>query len=280
MADAQGHSAMASAGAGTEGERWAREELALLRSARFAPPAVARFLVRSQRRANVVRADRPATAARMRAWVAAGALAWMVLAAARVSPFGGRVRAGLGWWAATAVMLDWHLGMLESEDGDPRNLGPADALTLLRAWLIPAVALDGAPVILVLGGATDLLDGVVARATVPTRAGRDLEGLVDACFAAAALRGAVRSGQLHPGVAALELARLGVGFVYGVTVYFAAARRPDPAVLRAARLCTPVRLGGLLAAATGRRRTGATTLAAGSLWSIVTVARALLARGQ
>ena len=42
------------------------------------------------------------------------------------------------------------------------------------------------------GAISDVLDGVLARRSGPTRAGRDLEGLVDACFGAAALRGALR----------------------------------------------------------------------------------------
>jgi len=120
----------------------------------------------------------------------------LALAAAGAPPFRRRLRSGLSWWIATAVMLDWHIGMLESEDGRHHNLGPADALTLTRAWLVPVVADTPAPVLVLLGAATDLLDGPIARATVPTRAGRDLEGLVDACFAAGALRGLVRRGLL------------------------------------------------------------------------------------
>jgi hypothetical protein len=37
-------------------------------------------------------------------------------------------------------MLDWHLGMFETDDGRPRRLGPADALTLSRVSLVPTVA--------------------------------------------------------------------------------------------------------------------------------------------
>jgi hypothetical protein len=54
-------------------------------------------------------------------------------------------------------MLDWHLGMAEGGDGRPRaRLSPADAVTLARFWLVPAVpaaALAGAlPAVIVLGG--------------------------------------------------------------------------------------------------------------------------------
>jgi hypothetical protein len=73
----------------------------------------------------------------------------------------------------------WHMGMFETEDGLPRPLGHADALTLSRAWLVPAIADDLDPRLLAIAIATDALDGIAARATEPTRAGRDLEGLVD-----------------------------------------------------------------------------------------------------
>lgn len=262
----------------TEGERWTRDELAALLASRFSPAAIARFLLHSQRRAGRIRRQRPAVAARMRWWIAVGALAWGALAAARVEPFRRRLRAGLAWWAATAIMLDWHIGMLETEDGVARNLGSADALTLLRCWLVPVAADGPRPALIVLGGATDVLDGIAARATVPTRAGRDLEGLVDVCFAVAALRGAVRRGQLGPAVAGVELTRLGAGFAYALVVYFGAGQRPDPTVLRAARLATPVRLGGVIAAACGRRRLGEAALLTGSLGSLLTLARALRRR--
>ena len=122
-----------------------------------------------------------------------------------------------------AVMLDWHLGMFETEDGRPRNLGAADALTLARAWLVP-VALDApTPLVCLAAAATDALDGPAARRAGPTRAGRDLEGLVDACFAAAALRGARRRGWLGRAPVAGELARIGAGFAYAVGVWFGRA---------------------------------------------------------
>jgi phosphatidylglycerophosphate synthase len=222
-----------------------------------------------------VRAERPDLARQSRRWAAAGAGAWLTLAGARVAPFDRRVRAGLGWWAATAVMLDWHLGMVETEDGRPRPLGPADALTLLRVWLAPAVLDDPRPALVAVAGASDVLDGVIARAGEPTRIGRDLEGLADACFAAAALRGARRRGLVGPAVTAAELARLGAGVGYALAVWFGTASPPDPALLRAARLTTPVRVGGLVAAGLGRRRAAEALLLAGCLASVAAVGRAL-----
>jgi phosphatidylglycerophosphate synthase len=262
----------------TEGERWTREQLRALLARRFTPAALARFLWESSRRSASVRRQRPAVARRARRWTVAGGLAWLVLAAGGIQPFRRRLRLGLGWWSATALMLDWHLGMLETEDGRPRNLGAADALTLTRAWLIP-VALDApTPTVCALAAATDALDGPAARRAGPTRAGRDLEGLVDACFAAAALRGAVRHGWLPPAVAGAELVRLGVGLGYAVMVYFGAARAPSRELLRAARLTSAVRAGGLVLAGTARRRAGGALIVAGSVTSVA-LAVAVATRG-
>ena len=162
----------------TEGERWARDALAELRERRSLP----RFLLESHRRAAATRARRPRLALQARAWSAAGAVAWTL------PPVRSHARPGLAWWLAVALMLDWHLGMIETEEGVPRRLGLADGCTLLRAWLVPLAARDPRPVVLALGLATDAADGPLARRSAPTRAGRDLEGLVDSAFVAAALR--------------------------------------------------------------------------------------------
>jgi len=260
----------------TTGELWAREQLAVLLDARFAPRAVARFLVASQRRTNAERRARPATARRMRRWVGAGAAAWAALALADREPFRRQAGAFAAWWALTWLMLDWHIGMVETEDGRERNLGPADACTLARVWLVPAVADTPAPWMCAVAFVTDGLDGRLARATEPTRIGRDLEGLADWAFAAAALRGAVRSGRLGRGAARSELARLGIGLGYTLVVWFGSARSPDPRVLHAARVTTPVRAAGLVAAGLGRRRLAGALVAGGAGWSAAAIARALV----
>jgi len=141
-----------------------------------------------------------------------GAAAWLAPAAMRAEPFRRRLRFGLAWWGLTAVMLDLHLAMFETEDGRPRPLGAADALTLARAWLVPVVA--DSPTVLVCGlaAATDALDGRLARRAEPTRAGRDLEALVDACFVLAALRGLTRRRRLARVAALVEAGRLTGGF--------------------------------------------------------------------
>jgi phosphatidylglycerophosphate synthase len=259
----------------TEGERWARAELQCLLDAGFSPRAVVHFLAASQRRAGEVRAARPQLARRAWGWMATGAAAWVALALAGVHPFRERLRAGLAWWGVTAVMLDWHLGMVETEDGRPRQLGAADALTLFRCWLVPVALEAPTPVICGAAALTDVLDGRFARSADPTRIGRDLEGLVDSCFAAAALRGARRHELVGRLVVAAELARLGAGFSYALYVYFGRATAPDPVVTRAGRLTTPVRVSGLIASGLRMRRTADVLLAAGAAGSLIAVAAAL-----
>lgn len=256
----------------TDGERWTRAQLAALRAASLSPAALARFLVAAQRRANEVRRARPALARQAQRWTAAGAGAWVVLAALGRQPFRRRVRGGLAWWGAVGLMLDWHLGMVESEDGEPRALGAADALTLARAWLVPVVADDLDPVAVLAAAASDVLDGVLARAAVPTRAGRDLEGTVDACLLVAGLAAARRTGRIGRAPLALELARQGAGTAYALAAYFGRGEPPRADVTRAGRVATPLRVAGLAAAGAGRRRAGGALLACGSLAGIAALA--------
>ena len=82
----------------TDGEVWAREQLALLRAARFHPGATGRFLAASWRRSATTRAARPALARRAHAWLALGTVAWLALAAAGVQPFRRRLSVGFAWW--------------------------------------------------------------------------------------------------------------------------------------------------------------------------------------
>ena len=103
---------------------------------------------------------------------------------------------------------------------------------------------------------TDVLDGQLARRAGPTRAGRDLEGLVDACFSMAALSGLRRAGRLGRGPALAEGARLAVGLGYATLAYLVRGHAPDPRFVHAARASTAARFGGLMAAAAGRRTLG------------------------
>lgn len=252
----------------TDGELWTREALERLREDKFTPQAISRFLIASHRRSREARTARPALARQSRAWTGIGAGAWCALAAVDVQPYRRRLARGLAWWSLVALMLEWHLGMVESEDGHPRRLGPADALTLLRAWLIPAVADDLDPRLVTIAAATDALDGIAARATRPTRAGRDLEGLVDAALYLAALRTSARTRRLSRPAIAIETIRVAAGVGYAVVVYFARAGPPDPSLTRAARRTAPLRVAGFAAAGAGRRRCGSALLTSGSLYGL------------
>lgn len=258
----------------TEGERWARDALHQLRERHFTPAGLGAFLLASQRRSADTRRARPALARRARHWELVGFGAWGLLASCGAQPFRRRLGPGLGWWAATSLMLEWHLGMVESEAGEPRNLAPADALTLSRAWLIPVVGDRLSPRVLAVAALTDGLDGIAARATVPTRAGRDLEGLVDAALLVTALVTAARQRRLHPAVIGLEVGRLTAGLCLSIAAYFARARPPSATMLRAARWTTAMRVGGLVAAGANRRRPADLLVATGSLLSLGSLAAA------
>jgi phosphatidylglycerophosphate synthase len=262
----------------TEGERWAREQLVLLRDAGFGPRATACFLFASRARAREQRAARPGAVRRIRGWIAAGAAAHTALALTRREPFAGRTRAFLVWWGLTWLMLDWHVGMLETEDGTPRNLGAADACTLLRVWLVPAAARTPRPWMCALALASDGLDGALARRAGPTRIGRDLEGLADVAFAAAALRGALRHGWLGRGAARAEVGRLALGTGYATAVWLRRAEPPRARVLHAARAATPLRAGGLVAAGRGHRRLADALVIGGALCSALATAAAVRPR--
>lgn len=249
----------------TAGEAWAQEQLVRLRDEGFAAPAVAGFLGESSRRARANRALRPALRRRSRRWIGAGAATWIALAASGREPYRRQLGAAAAWWMGVALMLDWHLGMFETEGGQARNLGPADALTLTRAWLVPALADSLRPGLVIAAATTDVLDGIAARATAPTRAGRDLEGMVDGVAAAATLIGAARGGAISQAATACEATRLAAALAYGGRSYLVHASPPDPEVSRASRATTPLRIGGLLVAASGRRRAGSALLAAGSV---------------
>ncbi len=259
----------------TDGELWTVEQLRRLRADRFRLFAVSRFLLASQRRAAQTRRARPDVARREASWALIGAASWLGLAALGAQPFRRRLRSGLTGWTVTVAMLDWHLGMLETPEGRRRNLGAADAATLLRAWLVPAVADAASPRLYGLGFASDVVDGPLARASEPTRLGRDLEGLVDAAFTLAALRGARRSGSLGRMAAGCEAGRLGAGVGCALAVYFGRARAPDPRLLRAGRLLAPVRAAGLIAAGCGRRRLGEVLVVGGSAASALVAVAAI-----
>ncbi len=250
----------------TEGERWTADALHELRRARYMPRAWRRFLRRSLERSGETRRARPRLTWQGRRWGVVGAVAWLGacrLAAGREDlrfhPLGGLV-----WWAAVWQMLDWHLGMAEGGDGRPRDsLSPADAFSLVRFWLVPAIwgtERSELTAVIVLGGLTDWLDGELARRRGRTRLGRDLDTTADLAFLGLAAVRARRVGVL-PVVGFWALAvRYAVGMALALGAVFGRARRP---AIRAMRWGMAPRVAGLALCTAGCPTAGTATLLIG-----------------
>ena len=225
----------------TEGEVWARELLDRLRAGGFGAGAWREFLDDSLRRARVVRARRPEAVRQSRRWGAAGLVA--------ATPFGVGPAA---WWALSWALVDWHVGMLETADGDPRPLRAHDALTLARLWAAPVARRHPAPALIAAALATDVADGALARRAGPTRLGRDLDSTADTLFLDQALRGAVERHGLDPALLTLERARLVIGAAVVFRSYFGRSRPAPPIAGR--EPAAVLAAAGLLCATTGRPR--------------------------
>jgi phosphatidylglycerophosphate synthase len=221
----------------TAGEAWARDLLEELRTHRYRPRAWVHFLARSFARARATRAERAsehrqtllAGAAGLGVWAAvAGFHPWLALA-------------GTAWWLLAIAMVDWHLGMLEDEAGQPlHRLGLPNLLSLARAAIVP-VLLVAAPAllaaILLLAGATDAIDGRLARARgEETRLGVWLDGGADALLLSAAAVGAARHDLLPWWAAALVLGWHSLQALAVALAYLLRARSPQRAASAWARV--------------------------------------------
>jgi phosphatidylglycerophosphate synthase len=238
----------------TEGEVWARELLDRLREDSFTGPAWQQFFADALERSRHIRARRPALTSQSRRWGAIG-----LVAALPAGP------AAAAWWTLWWAMIDWHLGMAETPDGDPQPLRAHDALTLTRLWAAPIVRRHPHPALVAAALLTDAADGALARRAGPTRLGRDLDSTADTAFAWAAVKGAVEHKGLDPRLPQLEYARLTSASAVVFLAYFGRSRTPPPmhhrqtaAVLAAAgivlaTLDRPSPAGHLLRAAIGYR---------------------------
>jgi phosphatidylglycerophosphate synthase len=254
----------------TEGERWTADALAALRRRRYRPGAWRGFIRDSLARSRESRAQRPALARQAARWGAAGGTAWAgtVLALRRHGAPAPNLAGGLAWWLAVWRMLDWHLGMAEGGDGAHRaRLSSADAMTLARFWLVPALpaaarAGTALPAIVAIGGATDWLDGALARRGGRTRLGRDLDTTADLAFFSVAALAARRAGRLGPiGAGAIGL-RHTAGLTLSLAAVFGRARRP---AVRARPWGGALRVVGLVLSVAGPERAGTAILVAGCL---------------
>lgn len=254
----------------TAGEQWTADALADLRRRRHRPRAWWDFLLSSLERSRAAREEVPERASQARAWGAYGALAWTATCGLARGRGEGRppLAVGLAWWLAVWQMLDWHLGMADRGDGPARGrLSPADAMTMVRFWLVPAVpaaARSGRalPAVIALGGVTDALDGILARHYGGTRLGRDLDTTADLMFFATAALVARRTGRLDRLAAWSLAARYGAGATVSLAAVFGRARRP---VIRARRWDAGLRVSGLLLGTTELQRLGNVLLVTGCL---------------
>jgi len=255
----------------TGGERWAASELGALRAGRFVPRAWWRFLRASFARSASAREARPELTSQARGWSAVGLGAGVALYAwPRIrTPRAGQFAL---WWLATAAMLDWHLGMLEGPDGEHRErLSAADALTLLRIWSVPLIAAQSSPApfaaLIAAAGASDALDGALARRTGPSRLGRDLDTVADALTSAAAARAGRRAGWLPANAARLVTLRSVVPITVVAATYFRTGQRPPDDAFGATRRLAPILLSGF-AASPFAPRTGAALIGCASIGSL------------
>jgi phosphatidylglycerophosphate synthase len=259
----------------TAGEAWARDLLEELRAHRYQPRAWARFLARSFARARATRVERArehrqtllAGAAGLAVWAAvAGFHPWLALA-------------GTAWWLLAIAMVDWHLGMLEDESGQPLpRLGLPNLLSLARAAIVP-VLLVAPPALLaamlIAAGATDAIDGRLARARgEETRLGLWLDGGADALMLSAAAVGAARNDLLPWWAAALVLAWHSLQALAVALAYLLRVRSPRRAASAWARVPGLLLFAGL-ALATLKLPLAGPLISVGALGALtLTLARA------
>lgn len=252
----------------TEGEVWTAEALAELRRGGYRPRAWHRFLRSSLERSRATRRRRPALVRQARRWGLYGALAWLgaCLAGRRSGRVELHVLPGLAWWLAVWQMLDWHLGMVEGGDGQPHaRLSPADAVTLVRFWLVPALPAlgrspTGLPAVILIGGGTDWLDGALARRHGRTRLGRDLDSTADLAFLATAAVTARAANRITPLGFRAFAARSTLGVALALAAVFGRTRRP---AIRARPWGALPRTVGLALLTAGSPRLGTVVLLAG-----------------
>jgi cardiolipin synthase (CMP-forming) len=234
----------------TEGEAWAAELLRELRSRRYRPRAWTRFLAKSFARAHTVRQERRREHQQALLVGAVGLTAWVAVAPFR--PW--LALAGALWALLVTAMLDWHLGMLEDNDGRPlHRLGLPNLLTLVRAATLPALPVVPPALLamlLVPVGITDAIDGPLARRRgEETRLGAWLDGGVDTLVRSAAAAGAARHGLLPWWAAALVAGRYALSWLAVSLAYFLRAAPPSRRGLFSGKAPAVVLFSGLALAA-------------------------------
>lgn len=230
----------------TAGEAWARKLLEELRAHRYRPRAWARFLARSFARARATRAERAREHRQTLLAGAAGLVVWAAVAGFHP----GLALAGALWWLLMIAMLDWHLGMLENNQGTPlRRLGVPNLISLARAGTVPMLIVAPPTLLatlLIPTGVADALDGPLARRWgQETRLGLWLDGSADGLVLSAAAIGAARHDLLPWWTAALVLGWNGLQALAVALAYFVRAQSPQRAASVSARAPGLVLFAGL-----------------------------------
>jgi cardiolipin synthase len=261
----------------TEGERWARDLLAELRAARFAPRAWQRFVARSLERADERRRERAREHRQALALGALGLGAWSAVALAG-APW--LAAAGAAWWALTILMLDWHLGMLERRDGTPLGtIGSANLFSLARIGAVPALPALSPRLLaaaLAAAAATNVLDGLLARRRDQvSRLGFWLDGAADMFVLSTAAVLAAANGDLPAWAALLVVARFALPAAAMTVSYFLALEPPPTSLARGRIAGAALWMGLVVAVLDGPLGTELTALGAvGGLAASVATAHA------
>jgi len=209
------------------------EYLKDLRSERFSPPAVARYV---RRTAIAIRGHMDANPGAVRSiWsVALVYFAVAFLVAALMAVAGDRHLATdffLGTTLAIGlafVLVTLNVGLLRDADDYPlSSLNLPTALTLLRVVLVPATTLflaerhfDLALTAFLIAALTDVLDGWIARRTNQiTRLGTLLDPFVDIIYNLSLFAGLAVSGLLPAWVACVAALRYAILLVGGASLY-------------------------------------------------------------
>lgn len=220
---------------------WTEDVLSALKRARFRPRAWFKFLAASFARSAETRLTHPEAHRTVVRLAAVGTAASVAVALIGRPTLGWSSAA---WWLAACLMVDWHLGLLDNVD----HLGLANTLTLARAGVIPAIVVlapsPSAALLFALAGASDVVDGRIARARcTTTRLGLWLDGSVDGL-----LLSAVAVVALAPWAAAIVVGRYVIPWIVVGGFYFLRAQRPPLAGFVSGRVPGLVVFAGLLLA--------------------------------
>jgi len=205
-------------------------------------------------------------------WSAVGGLLWLGLLTL------GGTWWGPVWWGVVVAMLLTHVGMVEGDDGQRRaDLGVPNALTLSRAWVVPALpALTDVPwafaVVIAIATGTDVLDGYLARRGDGTRLGAHMDHGVDTAFTITAGIAAAAAGLIPWWLGWAIVARYALPILGLAAFYFATARQPPRDAFVRGRIPGGLLLLGLMAVTHPATQTGGVLLITVAVaWGLATL---------